>query len=1394
MQIRSNISGEPVKLIVRIGQKGDRGDQGLPGQTGPEGPQGEKGEKGDPGDQGAQGVMGPQGETGPVGLKGDKGDQGIQGIQGPSGAQGIQGETGLKGDQGEQGFQGVAGPQGIQGPAGEKGDKGDAGIQGPQGPAGPIGLTGPKGDQGEQGLQGIQGPVGADGPQGEQGEKGDAGEQGIQGPQGIQGEQGPKGDTGEQGIQGIQGVAGPAGAEGPQGEKGDKGDQGIQGIQGPAGVKGDLGDVGPKGDQGIQGVQGPVGPAGIQGEKGEKGDPGIQGIQGPIGPEGPKGDRGEKGDQGLQGIQGPVGPVGQQGEPGLPGADGIITPELVLLQEDVTAKKLAVDQHASDINGQALEIADIREEVANSKLSAEASAEYAHEERLLAQQAANTSVANSAPYDEKGFYNALTNSPLLTADATVGQTDPDKRLAYNIVVSGPAQFAGVNFEEGDTIGPGTLKGNPDGQWFFEPSGVATGSVGTSKLANDVSWKNYPWSPSATSIDGSIIRAAISDIQLYGVDPAKTYLVGIFGKKAEGSTQYVIKIHEYTTVGPWPTIFDFTKSNYVPGSFPERIEIRGAGQLVAYVTIDWSMVPDGHAPVGLAIGHTGISKLCYKSLDDNKRYMTSAIADIQTVKSSTEQKVLASKETLVLSNTVAKTISHALISAVRVSFVPVQESFNTFKFPGHNLSHASAKNAFCVVKTSNGDKESRTCEFDKRTGDYSFTLGRTYSLSEGISITFGYCDSAGSTFVPGVPILWAAGSVDSNQATAQISVMTNVRDIFEVGDVAAVGWNCTNYKLIMSTDVVVAPIVAPGDLSKAISDNNTMFPSLRVTDSSRIDSKLLTTVYDQPAVRNIGSTNFAAIILVLASNANKFDTFSFPGHNFYNFRAKYAFCLVDDGVNKDLQRIKFDKRVTNYDFLMPRVYDQSKSSIKITFGYCDEANQTFAPYPGTLLWSGDVVDANLATRIRYLTQNQSVEVAGTLAESAAFKTSTYTLSTSSKIVMRTADVTPTSPKIILPTKLYPLADSKYWFYHDTIIKYFEVYDKLPMGLTMSATAQSNGAAVTNYAWGKKFGQVLGSGVASNLTTRLVDYLHRDALGQPIIVDEKVTGITPKARPTGKTVNILFIGDSFQNSGWDGVGYIAQIMTLAAAGGNTVVSKGTRPTNYTYPATGGTTVYAEAIGSWNEDLFVTRYVPFAQRSPVGSNESPNLTSPFTFSPDDTPANAVFDFTQYMTTNSIGALDVVIIALGTNPTYTTTGARTQVMINSIRQYSASLPVIVCTVPPGSSSRMNIDTEVDQVRKIEQTEALLAAFDGKDVSDKIYICPLHMPVHRLFGIQNTMQDVTAYPTDNMLDTVLYNGSTPTTYREKQQQLFCSNIHPSAQGIKTYAQMLLDHILYVAP
>ncbi|SDG71757.1 hypothetical protein SAMN04487996_12259 [Dyadobacter soli] len=811
--------------------------------------------------------------------------------------------------------------------------------------------------------------------------------------------------------------------------------------------------------------------------------------------------------------------------------------------------------------------------------------------RDQAQQAAQTAVNVTGDFDQKGFYNATTNqannATTLTADSSAWRTNPNKLPSLDITTPGPAVFAGDNFAVGTVIGPGSLRGTAANKWYFKSDGIADGGVTIQKLGSDVKAKNLPFSPTATIAYGSKARTAIQDIKLYNVDPSKQYFVGVFAKKPSGSTQYVLHIYQYNSPSNSVYLMGMTASGYVPSAYPEVIRFQGPGNQFAMVTVNWNLVEDGASETNMTPSHTGISPLTYRSQDDYAEYLNRKLESLPPLRATYQRRIVSKVETLSIQNTENRTVQHANMSAVIISFKTNNQDFNLFSFPGHNFATTKAKYAFCIVKTAAGEPEFHFQPFDKRTADYEFQMSRMINLKETVKITFGYLDASFKSFQPGVNISWGSGPADANLAPATISYLNLVQDPFSNGTVAAGGWNATAYKLSKASNVVVS----------------------------------------------------------------------------------------------DQQRDRADVR------------------------------------------------------------------------------------------------------FVLPSKFYLLADSTLWFYANNIIKYFHVYNKKPYGFQMVSRLVSNGSPVTsNYQYSDEEGQIMGAGSPVNLTFSIYDYEHVNSIDEPDLISSKVVNCTPKVRPTGQTLNGIFIGDSFEDSGWEGRGILQEISTLATGNGNTINWKGIRTPNY-----GGGAIKSEARGGWTEGTFF-RYVPIADRADVNAGGS-NLHSPFMFSPDDTAANAYFSFSEYMTTYAIGALDFIIIALGTNPS-TPSGAKIAEMVASIRAYSATIPIIICTVPPASISRRNIDTNLDQNRKLSQTEAYLTLFDNRE-AEKIYICPWHMSPHRLYAMQTTSVDVTQYPTENMPSKTLYLGGVATTYKEKQSKLYLSDIHPSALGVRTYAYLGYDAICY---
>lgn len=74
----------------------------------------------------------------------------------------------------------------------------------------------------------------------------------------------------------------------------------------------------------------------------------------------------------------------------------------------------------------------------------------------------------AAEFDDKGVYNASTNTPTLSADATIGQSGT-KRQKYTVTVPGVVGFAGENFSLGAELSKGDeLRQFSNGKWLLIP--------------------------------------------------------------------------------------------------------------------------------------------------------------------------------------------------------------------------------------------------------------------------------------------------------------------------------------------------------------------------------------------------------------------------------------------------------------------------------------------------------------------------------------------------------------------------------------------------------------------------------------------------------------------------------------------------------------------------------------------------------------------------------------------------------------------------------------------------------------------------------------------------------------------------------------------------------------
>jgi hypothetical protein len=1000
----------------------------------------------------------------------------------------------------------------------------------------------------------------------------------------------------------------------------------------------------------------------------------------------------------------------------------------------------------------------------------------------LAQSAKEEAVSASAllvsQWDDKGDWNPATNTPVLTSVPSAHKTG-EKWPMYSVPVGGNLPFPIKGRPINTSLPAGYIVGHPiEDVWYWmpPPGGAFISSAG-----------NLPWTPVTTNIYGAEMRAAIKDIWLFNVDRTKQYFIAVFAKKPSGSTQYVIHIHQQNAVGS-QAVMVMEASGYVPSSNPDIIRLQGPGDMFAVLTVDWNALPDGYAVTNMTTSHGGISLLRYISLEDWTPYVNKKFETMPLVRSVLQPPVLSRVDAPVLSNNAARTITHGNISALRIFFKTQDLSFDTFSFPGHNFTHTSAKYAFCVVKVGSGLPMLSIQPFDKRTTDYVFILGRKFNLNESVSVTFGYMNELGQSFAPGVNIGLGIGVTDANLSTTTIYYLNQVQSVFSTGIAASTGWFATAYKISLTSELVTGPTDNTAEINNQLSTLATSKTAIQPKILRRTDSMVL----QNTNARTIAHANISAIILSFTSQDKNFDTFSFPGHNFSNPNAVYAFCLIRPANGAPMMHIQyFDKRTTDYVFILSRMVNL-KENIKITFGYLGEDGQSFAPGVG-LGWGSATADANMAaSSFSYLNMVSDPYSSG-LVTPAGWVSSQYKLSTSSDVVFVPAERTQMAMKFVLPAKLYPLTDSQLWLYSNGMIKNDQLFQDKRHGVRLTSRLVSNSSVVTNYLYDDEFSIINGTTGATNTTFELVDrMIANDTViytDKPTVVATKVVQVqTPKIRPTNKTWNAIFIGDSFEDSAWQGVGMLQKISDFAAVNSNAINWRGTRTPNY-----GGGIIKSEARGSWSENTFF-RYVPVANRSSVQAGENPNLHSPFMFSPDDTAANAYFSFLEYMNTygTDYGALDFVIIALGTNPGSSPAGSKINEMIASIRIYNPALSIIVCTVAPASVSRRNMDCPMDQLRKIEQTEAYLTLFDNRD-AQAIYVCPWHAMVHRLYGLQNAVINVAKFADRNRVDPQLYeSGVKMPNIGEQQTKLVLSDQHPSDQGIHTYADGIYELMCYI--
>ncbi len=520
---------------------------------------------------------------------------------------------------------------------------------------------------------------------------------------------------------------------------------------------------------------------------------------------------------------------------------------------------------------------------------------------------------------------------------------------------------------------------------------------------------------------------------------------------------------------------------------------------------------------------------------------------------------------------------------------------------------------------------------------------------------------------------------------------------------------------------------------------------------------------------VSGINSAVGITFVTSSTLTFNTFAFPGHNFTDSRAVFAVAYLKTtaGVT-EIKTVPFDKRTTDYKFQFSRTYALTEG-VAISFGYCDIDLNTFATGVGTLLWASSTADANLSSvRVRYIDPSTcaAITCTGITSGSPGWVSTPYKLLTTIVNLGAGGATEPQPYQIVLPPKLYGLATSNYWLYEDSYIQNAHVFEKAPVRLTLSAKKVSDGTTITPYAQITGITQ-LSATEPVNLTMTIQSYSKTDSTYASAIAPRttltKAISYSVITPPTSKTLNALVIGDSYVDIQY-GDGMLKYVTDFITASGNTVNFKGLR-TSYG--------IKHEARAGWSEVTFF-RYVPTATRiAATGSPSSVLMSSPFMFSTNDTEASAVFSFSQYLSTNSIGSLDVVMIFLGMNGG---DGSYIDQMITSIKSALPSAKVLVCMVPPAERDRMNFDSNARQTGRLNQNNFYLTRFAGRE-SSGIYLVPTHMGFSRRYGLIGYEQGQVQFNLTGV----------PTKY-------IANDHHPTPTGNKGMAYMESQYLLYIAP
>lgn len=262
---------------------------------------------------------------------------------------------------------------------------------------------------------------------------------------------------------------------------------------------------------------------------------------------------------------------------------------------------------------------------------------------------------------------------------------------------------------------------------------------------------------------------------------------------------------------------------------------------------------------------------------------------------------------------------------------------------------------------------------------------------------------------------------------------------------------------------------------------------------------------------------------------------------------------------------------------------------------------------------------------------------------------------------------------------------------------------------------------------------------------------------------------------KTINCLILGDSYCDNLYGTKGMIGWIQQLAQDQGCTIVSKGTRLTEYN--------ISAEAYQGWNEENYF-RYISTSSRDNQNTRNPANVSSPFMFSQDDTVANAKFNFHDYLNVNNIGQIDAIVIFLGMNGgdgnyiNKMINGDNNNIVASSIRDVLPNIPILINFVPNywGCDNFSDFDAMIGQNNRISQNLGYTSIFDKQN---NIFLIPASA-YNRVFGFR-CIGGASIF--SQLQGNLQYDVQLPTT-------IFNYDHHPSTFGVKILANNIVGSLI----